>query len=361
MRYVSQFQMFRCLRSTAIQIDDKKDLKVLRTVNSDFCSLLDPILFSTIQIRLEDTKVSDAFEKLKVLSRDPSRISPHVQKLDFRSPVNSQGEGNGLMKTLGLQKSPKVQKKASLLLLKAIQSWKNLCVVNFRYWNDFPELWRILESEKIHLQDITVYFSTDQAFLQYLASYSGLVHLRTHQILYTRSSITSYFLTKALPKHTGSLQTLDLYPIEEGSQWSFGKHSLPILSKCLELRSLSVCVDADDIHAPNSKEDVVTMCLNLAHTLPRLSTLTIDPARGQSKRFPRQRTCVPDAPYRAHERKTYDEIVTRVSNFKPPLASKTSTFEVIIDRQSYKIQVDKTSSSGVVAAYRPIPELSEIV
>ncbi|THU84920.1 hypothetical protein K435DRAFT_764708 [Dendrothele bispora CBS 962.96] len=328
------------------EISDKQDLKALRCINSNFCSLLDPRLFSRIKIDLEEYDSPN----FRVLASNSSRIAPHVHKLDLcSSELKYPTDDKGWMKKLLLvNRIRKEQKESRAYILKALGSFKNLRILNFPYWSDpFPDLWRVLERKEIHLQRITNTFNIDQAFLEYLASYSGLEHLWIRSISPTTTASTAnYFLTKALPKHSGSLQSLSIHPGEEGTQWSFGKDSAEMFSHCLQLRSLVIWVDAVDIHAANSEEDVVTICLDLAQKLPHLSTLAISPAYANRKRSPRPRRILDGRPYWVGHQNTINERITsRVLAYKLP-SVRAGNPKVIVNGQIYAIQnVDEVSSA----------------
>ncbi|KAK7467397.1 hypothetical protein VKT23_004453 [Stygiomarasmius scandens] len=328
----------------------KKDLKTLRCVNSTFCSLVDPILFSKIKIDLSIHSPSDAMDKLRVLASKSSRISPHVRALVISSVILKYPFEGWLKAIASVNKYFKEQKEAWAYLLKALRSWRNLLVVDLLWEDAFPEFWLLLQEEKIHLRQVKIFIVSDdldRSFSEYLSSYSGLESLDIHFQYPSNpaASTAEDFCSKVLPKHYDSLRLLGLCSYEQGSGWSFGKRSIEWFSRCVELRTLRVSIDADDIREVNSEEDIVNLCLNFAQNFPHLSMLAMSPA--YIRRPPRQsflRFGNTNRPRRCnfalHEEER-NRIVDRVLAYKPSLESVGNfAFEVMVDHDSLKRDVD---------------------
>ncbi|KAK7467387.1 hypothetical protein VKT23_004443 [Stygiomarasmius scandens] len=123
------------LERTAYEIDGK-DLKALRCVNSDFCAILDSILFSKIKIDLKNHSPSHALHKLQLLANEHGRISPSIRALEFRSPEikYDRSESDDWMPSLVLankryDEQLLIQRQARVCFLKAFRLMKNLHTV----------------------------------------------------------------------------------------------------------------------------------------------------------------------------------------------------------------------------------------
>lgn len=155
-----------------------------------------------------------------------------------------------------------------------------------QYCSTTSEIWTTLREERIKLKEI----STDEitpAFLEYVASYSGLEKLTLtfttarEDDVYTSEKLALKFYNEVLPMHAQSLTTLDICPIYEG-KWCFGSHNAASLHLCTKLQNLRIHINSEEIDRP--KKDVVWTLLEIASDLPRLSHLSIASADAEGNR-----------------------------------------------------------------------------
>lgn len=110
-----------------------------------------------------------------------------------------------------------------------------------------PAIYATLNQENIQLKHV-ITEDIDDVILDYLQSYSGLETLGIGP-MYSDSAdesndLSRRFYNSVLPKHLNSIRALDIRPYFEGG-WCYDIDNIfPLLSKCTELRSLSVAVNS---------------------------------------------------------------------------------------------------------------------
>lgn len=122
------------------------------------------------------------------------------------------------------------------------------------------EIWNVLRQERIWLKEI----STDEvndAFLEYLASYSGLQRLTlssaTADTAKKSDALAMKFYRDVLPAHAKSLVSLDVSPVYEG-KWCFGKHNATSLLQCSKLTNLKIHINSEEIDREEKRDAVVS-------------------------------------------------------------------------------------------------------
>ena len=143
-----------------------------------------------------------------------------------------------------------------------------------QYCSTTSEIWTTLREERIQLKEI----STDEitpAFLEYIASYSGLEKLTLsfttarEDDVYTSEKLALKFYNEVLPMHAQSLTTLDICPMYEG-KWCFGSHNATSLHLCTKLENLRIHINSEEIDRP--KKDVVVRSILLPSSFLRFSS-----------------------------------------------------------------------------------------
>ena len=140
-----------------------------------------------------------------------------------------------------------------------------------QYCSTTSEIWTTLREERIQLKEI----STDEitsAFLEYIASYSGLEKLTLSFTTaresdeYASEKLAVKFYNEVLPMHAQSLTTLDICPMYEG-KWCFGSHNAASLHLCTKLENLKIHINSEEIDRPR-KDVVVCLVLPSSTFLP---------------------------------------------------------------------------------------------
>ena len=158
-----------------------------------------------------------------------------------------------------------------------------------QYCSTTSEIWTTLREERIQLKEI----STDEitpAFLEYIASYSGLKELtlafttEQEDDVYTSEKLALKFYNEVLPMHAQSLTTLDICPMYEG-KWCFGSHNAASLYLCTKLENLRIHINSEEIDRPK-KDVVVRLILPPSSFLPFSSSFPVHSFSGHSLRSP---------------------------------------------------------------------------
>ena len=104
------------------------------------------------------------------------------------------------------------------------------------------EIWRTLSHERILLREVTV-ATTDDALLDYLASYSGVEKLVLSGIpvrnITASNALADKFYTRVLPRHTESLRILKT-PLTFEGKWCYDFHVSNALLECRHLTHLTI-------------------------------------------------------------------------------------------------------------------------
>lgn len=114
------------------------------------------------------------------------------------------------------------------------------------------ELWTQLCGLEIRLEQITL-SDVVPAFLEYLASYSGLkalsLRVRGVDTEAESNALAQHFFEQTLPRHAGSLEHLMIEAAYEGL-WCFGDHSASAIVACTRLRHLGLSLVTENIKDP---------------------------------------------------------------------------------------------------------------
>ncbi|KAF5345918.1 hypothetical protein D9758_011445 [Tetrapyrgos nigripes] len=159
--------------------------------------------------------------------------------------------------------------------------------------------WMMLQKGNVCLEDLRVDSEIDGTLLKYLQEFhSGLKSLHL-------SGAASSFTDAESDEVAGNLHQLSVKPAYEGD-WCFGLHNIEVFSKCLNLKHVNVCLklrEVDDLIVSTLLVDsfvaltdnIMTSTpmptagkqiplLNLAHSLPKLSSLSPSSADATSNR-----------------------------------------------------------------------------
>ncbi|KAF5369370.1 hypothetical protein D9758_002565 [Tetrapyrgos nigripes] len=172
--------------------------------------------------------------------------------------------------------------------------------------------WMMLGKGNVCLEDLRVDGEIEETLLEYLQEFhSGLktLHLFRAASTFTdaqSNEITGSFYGSVLPKFAGNLHQLSVNPSYEGD-WCFGLHNIEVFSKCLNLEYLNVCLklrEVDDLIVSTTllvdsfvtfTDSITTSTpmptagkqiplLNLAHSLPKLRSLSLSSANATPNR-----------------------------------------------------------------------------
>jgi hypothetical protein len=112
--------------------------------------------------------------------------------------------------------------------------------------NDF---WLALQCAEVYLKEIKV-DSINNGLLRYLTCYTGLTKLgiESYFLPLPKDSDPSarQFFAESLASHIETLEELDVEARYE-DLWCFGEHNVSAFSRCMGLKTLSVCVSRSDL------------------------------------------------------------------------------------------------------------------
>ncbi|KAF5362860.1 hypothetical protein D9758_007028 [Tetrapyrgos nigripes] len=167
------------------------------------------------------------------------------------------------------------------------------------YGNTLEPLFSGLQSKQIHLQRLVLDIVTEPV-LDYIATYSGLEVLSLKGPKWysqpTYNENAERFYQQILPLHNDSLVKLEMEP-EFESRWCFGEDNVEAISRCRNLRVLSVRVAYSGLPKPKkpyplsyvfagspdeAANPVHLLLQTVSSKLPDLHTLYIDSARDPS-------------------------------------------------------------------------------
>ncbi|KAH9479909.1 hypothetical protein JR316_0008505 [Psilocybe cubensis] len=205
------------------------------------------------------------------------------------------------------------------------------------------EIWDTLREERICLKELTT-DEVNDALLDYLSSYSGLQKLTltsaTAHSAKKSDALAMKFYRDVLPKHAGTLVSLDVCPVYEG-KWCFGKHNSSSLLQCTKLSNLKIHINSEDINRAK-KQDVVWTLLEVAEDLPNLSQLSISSADSESNRGGRSGS----NPSIGHIYRVNKEISQSVTTFGP-LDSVGVSKIITTPARDYVARSDKQAGDGL--------------
>ncbi|KAK7461300.1 hypothetical protein VKT23_008479 [Stygiomarasmius scandens] len=254
-----------------------------------FCYIPDPGIYAQDECQLplpdlknlrvisitvpEDPEISWKCQAPKLTDRPLARFvkhlithSPHVSKLcldNSRSHIRLEKRLNDLLEELlplPLHQLTLGGWKISMTdaMRGQFRTLTSLELLHCTHFN--PDLWPFLQEERVHLKRLTTDNVSD-SLLDYLSSYSGLVHLSltgpTWYTSYNYHDLADRFFDIVLPLHGETLRSLEILPSFEG-RWCFEENNYIAIGKCSNLTNLSVKVNCVNMPLMDEREgDIV--------------------------------------------------------------------------------------------------------
>ena len=149
---------------------------------------------------------------------------------------------------------------------------KDILEKQTRWGSTCEQIWTTISNTNLRLEAINL-DTTPLAFLEYIASYSGLKKLKISTRGYRDRATSDNGANKfyeTLGNHAYSIEELDVRACFEGL-WCFGHHNLALFSTLQHLRTLSVTVRSSDfIRSSKSKysssKNIIVSLLGLFQT-----------------------------------------------------------------------------------------------
>lgn len=181
-----------------------------------------------------------------------------------------------------------------MLSAKCIPSLQSLTTLKLDWNSATPPaaFWKSLEVAGIYLRTLHV-SKFERCIAHYTLSYSGLEELdlawvgqRMEEDLVLEDEISNHFYHSVVPKHAGSLKTLQIKGTCVGP-WCVTQSNMKAITKCSGLRRLAILYffprDAGSVSSQSfSMSDLFR---TLAKELPGLHELLLQPTREHPKRF----------------------------------------------------------------------------
>ncbi|KAL0065345.1 hypothetical protein AAF712_007690 [Marasmius tenuissimus] len=271
------------------QAKQHQTLQALRLVNRLFNVLVSPVLFTKIVLRLSSDGLKSSLGLLHAVyaTGDTTSISRHVKELvvdrsnEFEDPTSRSSTF-----PLPTKVDPGLRQEFDILFTKAVYCLNGLRTLRVLSGYDdtstipISSIWNALKDHDIPLRDIYLSGKIDQAFLDYLGSYTGIETLHTRGVWASRVSSVdrsmSEAFTRSLLRHQGSLRRLTVIAEMEGP-WSLGRHGVR-LDGFDRLEGLVISVNPEDVAMTDDEMefDAITWWISVAHDLPSLHTISFN-------------------------------------------------------------------------------------
>ncbi|KAK1220765.1 hypothetical protein PQX77_016441 [Marasmius sp. AFHP31] len=277
------------------QAKQHQTLQALRLVNRLFNVLVSPFLFTKIVLRLSSDGLKSSLGLLHAVSAtgDTTSISRHVRELvvdrsnEFEDPTSRSSTF-----PLPTKVDPGLRQEFDILFTKVVHLLKGLRILRVLSGYDesstisISSIWNALKDHAVSLRDIYLSGRIDQAFLDYLGSYTGIETLHTRGIWASRVSTVdrsmSEAFTRSLLRHKGSLRRLTVIAETEGP-WSLGRHGVR-LDGFDRLEKLIISVNPEDVAMSDDEAelDAITWWISVAHDLPSLHAISFNMVENRS-------------------------------------------------------------------------------
>jgi hypothetical protein len=192
-------------------------------------------------LRLKDLRMTQSFIKLDPLTMPHLRHLTCLHLLNMKMPSNLRKENLNASEDTSSEGSGerKAQRKSYIE-------------------SKMSDFWLALQGAGVYLKEIKVDDINDE-FLGYLTRYTGLTKLgvSSHSLPKFSDSSAKLFFVESLPSHAETLEELDI-EAEFEDLWCFGEHNVSAFSRCMGLKTLSVCVSRADLSARGFSPDFET-------------------------------------------------------------------------------------------------------
>ncbi|KAJ7455121.1 hypothetical protein FB451DRAFT_1407990 [Mycena latifolia] len=275
------------------------DQTALRAVSRHFRWAIEPLWFAANPIVLDLRRHPDVLlQQLKALAAGDTGFSHISRKLVIRSllPAVDDQECRGKVTYQRIQKllhpalhSLKAVQTVKWAVKENVPGWARAAVFDFLATSaslevlrlplplcGFGDMWKMLQEHDVQLKEVHIAVANENAFLQYLASYSGLERLVIRNAVdvdAARVRLGDFFWESVVPRHANTLAALVCPAYWEGA-WAFGTHNIALVSKLQHLDTLELTVNSDSRETGPLKEMVVSF-LEMASDMPALRTIAM--------------------------------------------------------------------------------------